>query len=490
MQTERIAAALRPRNGWEAVDLGFRMVGSWWRPLFGAWLLVVWPLAIAIHVVLVDHLLLAFVIVWWLKPLYDRIALYVLSEALFGHVPRTRDVLRELPRLLRTGLASSLTWQRLAPLRSVHLPVLQLEHLRGRVRAQRVRVLVGRESRIGVGLLLACLGFEWLVVSPGLIGLISLFQPEYAATSVWELVPLPGSLPFNAVYLLAFTIIQPFYVGGGFSLYINRRVYLEGWDIDLVFRKLGERLRPHDRRAGAAALATALAVALVSSTAPRAAEREPVVCEAGAEHAAACIDEVLASDEFGTSLEIEYWWPKGWNEEEAEELEPLEAGWLVDVARLLARVAQAVAWGVLAATLGVLAWILLRSRQRGDEELTGDRGQELALRRDRGPVALPHDLVGAARERWAAGDASGALSLLYRGALAHLVERLGLRLPPSATEGECDRLARRRAQADLAEDFSLLTRAWQYCAYAHEPPDDGVFHDLCRRWQPRLEAER
>ena len=52
MQPERARVALRDRPGWEALDLGFRMVRTWWRPVYGAWALVVLPCA---ALVLADH---------------------------------------------------------------------------------------------------------------------------------------------------------------------------------------------------------------------------------------------------------------------------------------------------------------------------------------------------------------------------------------------------------------------------------------------------
>ncbi len=80
------------------------------------------------------------------------------------------------------------------------------------------------------------------------------------------------------------------------------------------------------------------------------------------------------------------------------------------------------------------------------------------------------------------------MSLLYRGALLHLVRDHGLRVPESATEGEC---LRALSPADpgaspLRDDFAALTESWQRVAYAHETPIEESFRDLCRRWQRHL----
>jgi hypothetical protein len=63
-----------------------------------------------------------------------------------------------------------------------------------------------------------------------------------------------------------------------------------------------------------------------------------------------------------------------------------------------------------------------------------------------------------------------------------------LRVPASATENECVRIARGALDAPLASDFALLTRAWVFSAYAHEPPSEETFRELCERWRPHLGA--
>ena len=46
----------------------------------------------------------------------------------------------------------------------------------------------------------------------------------------------------NAFYALVLVVWEPIYVACGFSLYLNRRTVLEAWDIELVFRRMRQRL--------------------------------------------------------------------------------------------------------------------------------------------------------------------------------------------------------------------------------------------------------
>ena len=43
MDLERISVAVRARDSWESVDLGFTMVRHWWRAIYSAWVVVVVP---------------------------------------------------------------------------------------------------------------------------------------------------------------------------------------------------------------------------------------------------------------------------------------------------------------------------------------------------------------------------------------------------------------------------------------------------------------
>jgi hypothetical protein len=73
MQLERLAITLRPRNAWEAVDLGYAMVQQWWRPVMKAWLAVYVPAVIIINLLCWQAPVAAVFILWWLKPAFDRV---------------------------------------------------------------------------------------------------------------------------------------------------------------------------------------------------------------------------------------------------------------------------------------------------------------------------------------------------------------------------------------------------------------------------------
>jgi uncharacterized protein DUF4129 len=484
METEEVVVAVRPRASLEAADLGFALARAYWRPLFGAHALVVLSFAFALCGAFRTRLEFAALGLWWLKPLYDRVALHVLSSALLGRAPPIAEVLAALPRLaLRSGLFTSLTWLRLSPTRSFFAPVLQLEGLRGRARVRRVRVLAERESATAAGLMLVCSTVELAVVVAGL-QLASTFWPQGSALEFWTaaLVHPDGALAALelALYVLAICAVEPLYVAGGFALYINRRVWLEGWDVEVAFRRLERRVRA---RAAVGALVAVACLALPAGAA-HAADDAPCKVDSPLD-AGDCIDRVLASPEFDRTVKIDTWRPRGFDAD-IPLLSPLwrALGWLFSGA---SRVGIWLALPILLAFLFVaIARGVRTGRERRDARAPPEAETEIARSFDLRPEALPSDVVAAARTRFELGDAAGALSLLYRGALVELGRRFALRLPASATEGECERIARSALAGPLAQDFAALASAWLYCAYAHRPPTPPEFAALCARWTAGL----
>jgi hypothetical protein len=484
VETERIAVAVRPRGSLEAADLGFRLARANFAPLFGAHALVVLSIAGALALALPDRLALVGALVWWLKPLYDRVALHVLSIALLGRPPGVVETLAALPRVLtRSGLLSSLTWLRLSPSRSFYAPVLQLEGLRGVPRMRRARVLAGRESTTAVGVLSVCGALELALFVAGL-QLAATFEPEGALLQFWtDAVTRPshGLLAYEVgLYALAVCAVEPLYVAAGFALYINRRVWLEGWDVELAFRRLERRVR------AAAALAV-LCLALAPALHAFAAEPAPRCAVDSAEDARACIDSVLAAPEFERTVKVDIWRPRPMT----GSVDLLGPFWRW-FGRLLAEVIRVGAWLGLPVILAILVVAIARGlrARRASESAPAAAPGEVRRGFDLRPESLPDDVLAAARARFAAGDSSGALSLLYRASLVELGRRFGLRLPASATEGECERIARGASDGALAQDFAALARAWLYCAYAHRPPAPDEFDALCARWAAGFGARR
>jgi len=482
---ERVAAELRPRSYPESIDLGFRMALAWHRRILARWVLAFAPFFGVLLVALFRWPAVAALLIWWTKPLFDRIPLYVVSRALFGTMPSTGATLRAWPSQLRRGLLADLIWYRFDPYRALRLPVWQLEGLHGAARRRRWKVLCGGVRLDASVLTATCMAFELCVVS-GLV-LFSLWLYPAPSVMAWfdgdAPLPLVSQWLLVVFYLMAIALIEPFYVAAGFSLYINRRTHLEAWDVEVVFRRMARRLS--SGRPGTSATAVLLLAGLLSGAgsvsatqgAPQTAVQSIQVAEPDPR---TVIDEILASPLFGTER-TEVVWKLREQERTSRRFEPFAS-----FGAAAASVIRALLW--LAAITGILSAAVLLIRRTGrpsgqarDVAREVDLPTEL-LGMDVREESLPDDVAGSARRLWEDDHPREALRLLYRGALSHLISIDRLPLRPSATEGDCLRLATPRISPVRLAYMTALTNAWQESAYGHRhtKPEDG--HYLIEQW--------
>ena len=78
-----MVVGVRPRSGWESLDLGFQMARQWWRQMWGIWFTLYLPIAI-VSIAVFPNKFYAVLLLWWLKPLLDRAMLYALSRLVFS----------------------------------------------------------------------------------------------------------------------------------------------------------------------------------------------------------------------------------------------------------------------------------------------------------------------------------------------------------------------------------------------------------------------
>src|SRR5690606_1311595 len=131
MRLTDASVAIRPRNPWEAIDLGVLLAQEHRSLLMASWAIVTLPVFALLSLVFWDYPTLAIVVFWWLKPVFEPLPLLILSQALFGPAPTLKGALKAWLRLLKPQLLANITWRRLSLARSFTLPVQQLENLSG-----------------------------------------------------------------------------------------------------------------------------------------------------------------------------------------------------------------------------------------------------------------------------------------------------------------------------------------------------------------------
>lgn len=480
MKLENISVEVRPRKHWEAADLGCILARKHFFPMIKAWCSVVAPIALTLSYLLYEYPTLALFMIWWLKPLYERIPLLYLGQALFGSKPSTFALLRMWIRTLFFRLFSDLVVYRLSPRRSLWLPVEHLESLTGKAGRERMDVLARAGHSHSFGLMQLCLVFE-LVIALALIGLVVMFLPEHVQLDMNDLLLELQYLPvvwhhvFNAIYFFSMTLVEMFFISSSFALYINCRTILEGWDLELIFRKMVHRLQAMTQVAVMICCMWMLTCASLSASEP---EAVPL-------HPASVIEQVLQHDDFEIHTRKEYVLKNQGNEQQWFNWSGIP--WLAN----LGGVVESLVWLVLAIGIVWAFYYLLKNRSRyaltapttnKPDKARTVMGMALA------PEALPDDIHAEAKRQWLAGNAHYALTLLYQGSLAWMVNQAKLNIEKNFTEKDCLRCAEDLPEQSRYNYFAKLTHMRLRLVYGKLVPDNIDMEYLFNHWPFHLQT--
>jgi hypothetical protein len=483
MRLEDLTVALRPRLPWEAADLGCSIVRRDFASILGLWAVTIFPLWIALAFALKNHPLIFSGIVWWLKPLYDRIPLHFISRATFGARPGFRETWKAWPRLAVRFILPSLLWRRVSPGRSFVLPVWLLEGQKGKSLRSRVRGLAGEGGSSGAGLTWVFVKLE-LATFAGLLALTSILAPESGLPEFTDLMDADSSSSFtisnsyywwtNLWYLVAMTIVEPFYVGAGFGLYLNCRTKLEGWDIELAFRRTASRIT----QAATVAFLLFLFLTPLSTVSAQTESRNGPAPKSDSPTQPSpneLAKSVLEEPEFKVHSKTDrIWIPDKETEKSA-------------MAGIVGHIITGVGYLLLVIIIALLIIWIVRAASRARPPIRSARAQtppptQYVLGMPITPESLPADLIAAARSAWLDGNPKEALSLLYRGALGSLVARYQVPINASDTEADCLARLDSPATSAFAPYFLKLTSLWTQTAYAGLPPSPTDFESLCSSW--------
>ena len=499
MQIDKMSTQLRLRTSWEAIDLGFSLARRWFLPLWLMWLAPALAIS-ALALLSIDSVFLALLLIWWLQPLYERPLLHFLSRALFGEYPSVKRELGNYWRLVRPQLLQSILWRRFNPGRSFVEPVVLLEGLGGKARKKRLNVL-------GIGLSGTAIWFGilcWLFarsLDVSQMTLLYLMVPQ--EWNLWFMDNVLGAI-FNGhwqdlhwlgwlVWLLSTSLMAPFYVAGGFALYISRRTHLEGWDIELAFRRMVNRHHRQQRKGTNGSATLAVVLLLV-----------PLLCPLsshGAEPSAqqledkALIEEITSQAEFGKIETRERWRPIERDKPKSDSFFKKFDKWFAWIKEVMPALGLFLKVVIISALVALVIWLLMRftnwldwmnlpvRKQRRKKPPTSLFGLELS--RD----SLPDNISETALALLDKGQIRDALSLLFRAALSHMIHHSELPIGDSSTEGECLRLAKAHRPAGELNYFRQLTDTWLLLAYAHQAPSPELTRELCLDW-PRHYGEQ
>lgn len=497
MRLSDASVAIRPRTAWEAMDLGVLMAREHRLLLMSSWTLVTLPVFALLTALLWKYPSAAMFLFWWFKPAFDRLPLYILSKALFGETPSLKQAVRQWPRLLNHQLLASLTWRRFSLSRSFVMPVSQLEGLDGEARQKRLGVLQQRNA--GAARWLTTVGVHleiglWF----GCMALFYLFIPQQLELDWdWQRLALAtGSEGVwlehlsNAFYALILVFWEPIYVACGFSLYLNRRTVLEAWDLELVFRRLRQRLSNV-----APLLLLVIGLTWLSFNSPAMAdEAKPLPPQNASQSIKSLLDKPpFKNPETVTRYRFDKEKPVVKNKAHSDGKLPAWLQALLDnfnsnTFKHVAQGLEVLLWSLLVGGLALLVWryrdwlraFVGQRRARMPKAAKPVPAQLFGL--ELGTETLPEDIASTAEQLWSTQPRE-ALGLLYRGLLSKLLHDFNLPLKSADTEGQVLQRIHQLQQPQLLAFSDELTRHWQNLAYGHHLPPVSAQQKLCNDWR-------
>jgi hypothetical protein len=479
------ALPLRSRSVWEAVDSGVLLWRSnfvYFIPFFAV---PVWVAACCLRLFSGELFFIPYLGLWWLKPLFDRIVLHIVSKRFFGDssMLNLNDLCRGISEM-RRGLLGDLLWRRFSPGRAARMPVRVLERLGAKQFAMRKKDLEGGGinfcsfiSVLGLALEAALLLGEILFA----LMAASLFFPT-AVEYLQENAQIMEIFIF-AAFCFNYILVESLYVCMGFGLYINSRVEVEGWDLELLFKKFARPIKI----ALLICLFTALPFPAYSQNTSDFPDDFPVATE----QAVLDLQEILASPDFGSEREG---WTIRFKDSDYEELPDLdlEAG-LEKIRNLFGFLLRFfVVLVVLAFAVFVFYWLIKNRHQIMRGELFAKKPFRLVKNRQSERFGESAEslfsVFSKAEDFFRKGNLREAWAACFSGCLGAYALSCSIAFPPDATEYDCLSLV--REAADYSErDFSEIVQNWILFAYADRPPAKGAFEKALAHGRSLLEGK-
>ncbi len=462
----------RTRSNFEAVDLGAALLARFPLQLYAFFALPLCATALLLILTLSAIPWLPPLLLWLFKPLWDRMLILPASVLVFDPRATLPELVRSLGKIKLTRLLFDLTIGRFNVYRSCLLPSILLEGLTGAEQKKRSQVLSSRRDNGGAALTMTFLALESLMLFSW-FSLAAAFFPDFVQLDFGAEI-YPKAWIWVAFQVLGMLILEPHYALGGFCMYLNGRTRMEGWDIDLVFKRMASNK----------GILKALLLTLAFSLVPPDSFAQESYLESERQWSITA-NETLAHPDFGADADVTLWRLKKFARpvQEAPPVEPgINLGTILGGKLLLLIV---LGFGVLA--LALMAASLFKRLSPGRKRDAGAKQARVIFTGAEKPnsdPSLQEAWHAASGELWHHGRHHEALTLLYRESLRFLGMGSQSPIPASATEEECMRLLNTNLRGDLRDDhpaddyFSRLAQARIAESYAGRNTAAKDFFDL------------
>lgn len=480
---------LRQKSSWEAADSGILL----WRSNFVFFILLMILPFIAVAVSLRLSLLLydpmagrtwSYIIIWWLKPLFARPVLHVISVRFFEPQATLGRIMKGFGKSLFTALAGDLLWRRFSIWRSARMPVRTLEHLSGKAGRKRIKILETGGLSFGGSLTTITIAiFLSVLIGEALSALLVL--------EMMQTIPLSSLLQYtDTIELIAFVavcinfiLIEPLYVCMGFGIYINSRIEVEGWDIQLLLQNFAaqkkQKTAPRIMQSSGILktiilILTGLFLMLSPLQSVQAEQNKTESSETIPADAVPTdvLKQILSSPDFGG--EQAGWGIRPKNPKEPQAPPEINFKWLEKIKEFFGFVLFTILVLAAAAGIGYIMSRLYKSKKAGGLGEKEKKWKTSFVTAQNAALLDPEELLADALLLHKQGMIREAWAKCFLGAIAIYSGQAGLEFPVDATEYDCLSTVK-KAKARGAEDFSRLVLWWTNLAYGGKMPDNGNF---------------
>ncbi len=507
MKLENVTAKIRPRARWESIDLGCAMTRRNFGTIMASWMVTVLPFWVGFIILTGTfmspgwHLFSSVIWCWGTLSITDRVPLLILSRNLFGEKITVWEVTKLWWTKLWYKQFIDRFFARFSTNRGLSLPVSELEGLKGASYKMRVNLLArnggdGATQAAMVGLLLV-----FLMICSCYMFLMMIYQ-LYGESDVMTLMfedlgkhsgDYQGYWQFFLFYLLVLSVLEPFFVGAGFAMYVNSRTVTEGWDIELSFKRMSERISGMYAQSTKSVLTLLLSLGVflscgISNSSEAADER---------------VDEIMKSEDFEVHrTSYKEFVPGSGSTKKAR---PSSSGGggsggsssssrssssSSGIGAIFQGLMLVVFWCLVGVVAVAIIWVIIKNRYALKKGIKKSKVQDTApkvksvMGMDITPESLPKELHEEARAAWLRGDHQLAMSLLYRGAISWMVNRAAVPIIESDTEQDCVLRVYSGDEAAIANSnyFKQLTGNWVKLAYGRYLPADSEVMQLCDTW--------
>lgn len=513
MNLDKIDIHLNHLTPAQAVNLGFVTARRYYPTLFLSGVIAIAPvfLLAVLSVLLFDANAIAGLLIWWAKPFYDRVILLQGSRLLFRESVTMTDILKSLKTALSNGLFANLTWGRLSLIRGLSIPIALLEQQSGKTYRQRINILGRKGKSTMSSVTIGLLHFDMFLYI-NIFLLVLMFVPEsyrntlldlfttenYETSQQWFLIL---TLFFQSIICI---VIEVFYVMIGFMLYLNSRVIMEGWGIELGFKRIAERLSNLSKIALLLINTIGLSVVIGLSVLPtdsfantdsptdsptdKLTDNPAIVIDTKADKA--ILKSILQDPEINPYHTVTEWEAKNAKEKKKKEHKKrpkVDFDGAAEIIRLV----------IIGVVIIVAVILLYRYRYLFQglafKKKEDNQSPQMMFGLSVTPDSLPKNIEQVAHDLWQQGDYLGALSLLYRSYLSHLINDYNANIRESHTEGDCLRIGHNHLSDEKYGYFKQLTSVWQNVVYAHQQPNTDTVKALIDGWRdifPKTEEEK